>query len=223
MSSFIDLPVVKISEVNEALKRNSSAKINIDDFEVRDLANQTGFRSPVRWSDFVGVRLLTASSVSFGLNLFFNWNGSGAGNNQNINQYFPGIITGDKFSVIVGQTNGWAGSNANGDYGSYFVYPLWEVLFTYGSARTETKLAGYSIGSGSGNFKGSFFDVIYNGANRISTRGFYSGGSSNVTNGTNYLMGFKFIPTITSDTPLTNFTVTSYASNNPANTAIIPV
>ena len=220
---YIDQPVVKSSEVNQALKRANDAKIKIEDTAVRALAERTTVGSTVRWSDFVGARILTADSVQFGLNLSFSWNGSAFGNDQDLSDYFPEIIAGDKFSVIVGQTNGWANSNAGRDYGSYFVYPLWEVLFTYGTARTVTKLAGYSIGSGSGKFKGSFFDVIYAGADRVRTKGFYSGGSTNATGGTNYVLGLKFIPTITADTPLTGFTVASYANTNPADTTpIIP-
>lgn len=220
---YIDQPVVKSSEVNQALKRADNAKIKIEDTAVRALAEQTTVGSTVRWSDFVGARILTADSVQFGLNLNFAWSGAAFGNDQDLSDYFPEIIAGDKFSVVVGQTNGWANSNANRDYGSYFVYPLWEVLFTYGTAKTVTKLAGYSIGSGSGKFKGSFFDVIYNGADRIKTKGFYSGGSTNAANGINYVLGLKFIPEITEDVPLTQFSVLTYPVVYPADTTpIIP-
>ena len=70
---YIDQPVVKSSEVNQALKRDSNAKIKIEDTAVRALADQTTVGSTVRWSDFVGARILTADTVNFGLNLNFNW------------------------------------------------------------------------------------------------------------------------------------------------------
>jgi hypothetical protein len=227
--AFIDLPIVKSSEINQALKRANNAKIQIEDTAVRGLAKKTTVGSAVRWSDFVGagpeelIPILTAASVQFGLNLSFAWNQEAFGNDQDISDYFPQIVAGDQFSVIVGQVGGWANSNANRDFGTDFVYPLWEILFTYGTARTVTKLAGYSIGSGSGNFKGSFFDVIYNGADRIRTKGFYSGGKTNANNGTNYVLGLTFIPDVTADKALTGFTVTNYANTYPADTTpIIP-
>lgn len=202
------------SEVNTTVGRSSNTLFRVEDATVRALAGKTTVGSLVKWSDFRGKAL----AKYFGMTKNFYWAGAGEGNYINLSDYFPGISAGMTFSTIVGMgPPGWAGGNAGTTIGSYFVYPLYEFVYTYGTARTATFLSGFSIGSGSGKFKGSWGEGIYDGSNSFHNRGYYYGGSTNFPTGTCYLMGLKLIPDVDADTALINYTIESFAASYPPN------
>lgn len=202
------------SQINVTMGKTSTQLFNVNAFDPRRLAQKPTVNSVISWSDFRNKTFI--KSKYFGLTRSFSWVQDQIGNVTKISDFVP-LTANQKFSVVVGQTGGEAGTNQGSNYNGGLIWPVYELPFTKGIASTQSYYAGSRLSTAED--KNSRVEVIYDGNDTISVRGFsdYTGSDLKHKIGTNYILSIKSENVAASKVALIQYSVTSYAAAFPLN------
>lgn len=194
--------------INTAMRQGTNNFFSMDDRFPR-IFTRTGFGSPISFGSFLNVPGFDLQAGT-GINTFVS-SGSGVTITVPINNNFPGIGGGDAFSLVVGAADGWTENS-----------PVTHHGYIYGSAGSHVLV------NASGG-KRWFTRTTYDGGNTARIDGFYSGGSTNFSYATMFLLALRFGINQTGYAAgdgnavsggFTGFRINSYVNNWPFNTNI---